>query len=418
MIEARNRDADCVSLDHARLAQALESEFGPPGLAALVRERNPHMFSELPVFVARRHVEHIEAVVRAVDAVSRLPGWIDHALAQAPAAAAHDPGNPGLFLGLDFHLEDGRISLIEVNTNPGGALLSAALGRAQRACCDAVRALVPSAESVDAFERDIVAMFEREWTAAGRSGRPRRIAIVDDAPREQYLYAEFLLFERLFARAGLEARIVDPTELRCAEGALWHGEDRIDLVYNRLTDFDFAAPAHAALALAWQQDAAVITPHPRQHALLADKRLLAVLADPRRLAELGADAPTCELLARHVPSTEVVRADNADRLWAERRDLFFKPWAGFGSRAAYRGAKLTRGVWEDIVAGRYVAQRLAPPGQRHVGADARALKFDLRAFADQGRVLWFSARLYQGQTTNFRTPGGGFAPVYCEPEAG
>lgn len=22
------------------------------------------------------------------------------------------------------------------------------------------------------------------------------------------------------------------------------------------------------------------------------------------------------------------------------------------------------------------------------------------------------ARLYQGQTTNFRTPGGGFAPVY------
>jgi hypothetical protein len=27
-------------------------------------------------------------------------------------------------------------------------------------------------------------------------------------------------------------------------------------------------------------------------------------------------------------------------------------------------------------------------------------------------VQWIAARLYQGQTTNFRTPGGGFAPVY------
>jgi len=27
-------------------------------------------------------------------------------------------------------------------------------------------------------------------------------------------------------------------------------------------------------------------------------------------------------------------------------------------------------------------------------------------------VQWVAARLYQGQTTNFRTPGGGFAPVY------
>lgn len=28
---------------------------------------------------------------------------------------------------------------------------------------------------------------------------------------------------------------------------------------------------------------------------------------------------------------------------------------------------------------------------------------------------WMVARLYQGKTTNFRTPGGGFAPVYVGP---
>jgi hypothetical protein len=29
-------------------------------------------------------------------------------------------------------------------------------------------------------------------------------------------------------------------------------------------------------------------------------------------------------------------------------------------------------------------------------------------------VQFITARLYQGQTTNFRTPGGGFAPVFTD----
>ncbi|ESY74056.1 hypothetical protein NKJ90_28960 [Mesorhizobium sp. M0051] len=38
-------------------------------------------------------------------------------------------------------------------------------------------------------------------------------------------------------------------------------------------------------------------------------------------------------------------------------------------------------------------------------------KMDVRLYAYDGQVLVAAARLYQGQTTNFRTPGGGFAPV-------
>ncbi|UPQ81365.1 hypothetical protein M0M42_13135 [Pseudomonas knackmussii] len=40
------------------------------------------------------------------------------------------------------------------------------------------------------------------------------------------------------------------------------------------------------------------------------------------------------------------------------------------------------------------------------------MKFDLRAYAYAGEVQWNAARVYQGQTTNFRTEGGGFAPVF------
>ena len=45
----------------------------------------------------------------------------------------------------------------------------------------------------------------------------------------------------------------------------------------------------------------------------------------------------------------------------------------------------------------------------------KALKADVRAYAYNGQVQLFAARLYDGQTTNFRSDGGGFAPVFVTP---
>lgn len=121
--------------------------------------------------------------------------------------------------------------------------------------------------------------------------------------------------------------------------------------------------------------------------------------------------------------TEVVNADYAERLWASRRGLFFKPVAGFGSRAAYRGDKITRRFWQEILAGDYVAQAIVAPGERLIegkaddDGSAQAMKFNLRDYAYGGEVQWVAARLYQGQTTNFRTSGGGVAPAYSTVDA-
>lgn len=56
-----------------------------------------------------------------------------------------------------------------------------------------------------------------------------------------------------------------------------------------------------------------------------------------------------------------------------------------------------------------------PPGERSVRVDDRPvkLKLDVRCYACAGKVVTLAARLYQGQVTNFRTPGGGFATVFC-----
>jgi hypothetical protein len=60
-----------------------------------------------------------------------------------------------------------------------------------------------------------------------------------------------------------------------------------------------------------------------------------------------------------------------------------------------------------------VAQRLALPGERRRSplTGPERFKVDLRHFAYDGHTQLLAARLYQGQTTNFRSPGGGFAPV-------
>ena len=265
-------------------------------------------------------------------------------------------------------------------------------------------------------------MFFAEWRLA-RGDRPlRRIAIVDENPQEQYLYPEFILFQQLFRRHGVDAVIADPAALRLHDGGLWHGDDPIDLVYNRLTDFMLEEPAHAGLRDAYLNNAVVLTPHPGVHALYANKRNLAVLSDPGRLRSFGVSDEIARTLLSGIPRTEMVDAADAERLWSQRRKLFFKPAAGFGSRAAYRGDKLTKRVWEQILAGDYVAQALVPPGERLI-ADQQAphaLKFDVRNYVYDGAVQFITARLYQGQTTNFRTPGGGFAPVFTgtAPESG
>ncbi len=397
------------------MGRALETELGGQGLYQMTRERCPYLFSAQPVFVASDHIQRMNAVIGAVETVVNSGPWRQRVLDSAPAIARHDPGGArGVFMGYDFHVGADSVGLIEINTNAGGALLNAVLARAQRACCPEVAPLVPGAATALQLEQAIVAMFQREWQLSGRDQPLRCLAIVDENPGEQYLYPEFILFRKLFQRCGIEAVIVAPEQLQFSNGALWAGSRPVDLVYNRLTDFLLEKPGSAAIREAYLANAVVLTPHPQAHALYADKRNLALLTDPVELSALQVPESQQQILLQSIPRTEVVDPAHAERLWAQRKRLFFKPASGYGSRAAWRGDKITRRVWSEVLAGDYVAQALVPPGERFaLGATTPLVfKYDLRNYVYDGVVQLVAARLYQGQTTNFRTPGGGFAPVY------
>ena len=416
-VESLNGKCFCISLDADTLMREFDTDPETHGLYQLMRERSPFMFAAMPVFVSRTHLESMAAIIAAVEQVIALPAYREIVLGWAPEIVHVDAsGARGVFLSYDFHISDAEPKLIEINTNAGGALLNAALARAQRACCPQIAGMTTGPVAVEALGETFVTMFFDEWRLARGDRQLRRIAIVDENPKDQYLYPEFILFQQLFHRHGVEAVIADPAALRLHDGVLSHGGEPVDFVYNRLTDFMLDKPANAVLREAYLQDSVVLSPHPRAHALYANKRNLSVLSDPERLRVFGVSEDIARTLLNGIPKTEIVETTNAERLWSGRRKLFFKPAAGFGSRASYRGDKLTKRVWEQILAGDYVAQSMVLPGERLIGdrQAPQALKFDLRNYVYNGAVQFVTARLYQGQTTNFRTPGGGFAPVFTD----
>ena len=415
-IEARNRTCYCLSLDEAALHRGLEADLRTRDMSSAMLTTHPYLFSAVPMFVSREHVEGMERVIRAVEAVVASSPFQSAALAWAPAIAHYDPGSPGGLLAYDFHLGDSVPQLIEINTNPGGALLNAVLGRAQRPCCTDATGLAMAPMGADNVEGALVEVFMTEWRLQRKDVPLRSLAIVDEAPEQQYLYPEFLLYRNLFSRHGVDVVICDPRDLSRKDGRLWHGDRPIDYVYNRLTDFSFEQPAQGALRLAYLAHEVVVSPHPRSHALYADKRNLTLLCQEAFLRGTGVADDVKSTLLSAIPHTEIMTAGNRDEFWTKRRRHFFKPAAGYGSKGTYRGDKLTKRVWEEMAQGTYVAQALVAPSERHVAGTpvARTLKADIRNYAYNGVVKLIAARLYQGQVTNFRTPGGGFAPVLTE----
>lgn len=407
-----NQGCTCISLDQELFSEKLGQQLGPTLANTLAREM-PGLFSPVALFLPAEEFEAMQQLIDVIESVTKLPEYQKSALESAPVVARHPSDAQGVFMGYDFHRDGLQPKLIEINTNAGGAFLNSVFQKAQQACCAEV-SLLMQAPMGEAFDQHVIAMFKEEWTRE-RGDKPlRRIAIVDQTPERQFLFPEFELARQLFVRNGIDAVIVSPEQLTYRDGLLWHEQQPIDLVYNRLTDFFLTDAAHQALRVAYMEDAVVLTPNPHTYAIFAHKHNLVRLSSSTHWQEWGLPDHWQTILERHIPKTIVVNSDNAELLWSARRQWFFKPAMGYGSKASYRGDKLTRSTFASIVANDYVAQQIAPPTERLVTQDeiAIAMKTDVRIYRYAGRTLLIAARLYQGQTTNMRTPGGGFAPVY------
>ena len=414
MLETINTDCECLPLARSDINRKLETGTLPMQAEELLRSRET-IFARTPVFVSA--ADH-KAMLGTISAIEDLTKLEDYRVAIAARTPFTDDKTHGLIMGYDFHLTDDGPKLIEVNTNAGGAFIVSHLLRALEpniSCCynSKIYGADTQPDSIDEF---IIDMFRREYKRGGATEKLASLAIIDENPTQQYLYPDMLIAKDLLDASGVQTVIVDPADLDYRDGHLRAGALPIDMVYNRLTDFDLSDPRHKALRRAYENQDVVLSPAPSHHALFADKRNLILFGDTEALQQWGLS--NCHISAlKAVPKTLELTPENADEMWAVRKQYFFKPRDGFGSKAAYRGKKITRKVWEQISGGSHVAQEFVPPSLRLVRLEGEPeavpikLKFDLRVYTYGGQAFSMVARVYQGQTTNFRTRGGGFAPV-------
>ena len=343
LAQALNAACQCIWLDRDRLRSQLEARFA--GLGTLLDQR-AGLISGGVVFLDTQDAMAMDRTAALVHAALTSPAYQGHVAQLSPLLSGHAAAAADCMLGFDFHLGGAVPQLIEINTNPGGLLINLELAQALTACCDCIAAplaqLAAGNVALDELPARITDHFHARWRDARGAVPLRAIAVVDDDPAAQYLYPEFVLYQRLFEQAGWHTLIVDPAALENRDGALFAEGQRVDMVYNRLTDFYLAEDRHAALRQAYETGSAVITPYPAAHAHWADKRLLAWLRDEELLRSAGLDADSRAHLLRTIPPTEIVGTEAAEGLWQRRKELFFKPVAGYGSKAAYRGDKLTR----------------------------------------------------------------------------
>jgi hypothetical protein len=376
-----NADAYSALIDRAALDAAIRAQGAE--FQNAITAAHAHLFAGVIVFVDRDQVEQMRAVIAAVEEA---------------VSGSDTRAELGVFYGYDFHLNVQGAHLIEINTNAGGALLNTLLLESQE-------------KSSGKLNETFLEMFRNEWRLARGEVPLKTVAIVDEQPRSQYLYPEFLLAKAMFERAGIKTHMVDPSALQARDQGLYVGEQEIDLIYNRLTDFSLQQLPH--LRDAYEKQQVVLTPNPAHYQRYADKRKLAWLTDDVSLRVAGVSQANIDVLLRGIPKTKLVNEADTGQWWAERKQWFFKPVSGYGSKGAYRGDKITKRVFEEIVGGDYIAQKMVAPSERSVlqGGETARLKYDIRCYVYDGDVQLMVARLYQGQTTNFRTTGGGFAMV-------
>jgi len=298
-----------------------------------------------------------------------------------------------LFMSYDFHLRsNGDPALIEVNTNASFWGLGFPLYLARN---------LPHLSGPEPWQT-LKSDIEKEVGLIKNTGKELKVSICDSKPQEQRLFGEFLFFQQLFQSWGWDCRIEDVQQL---------SKDR-DWIYNRHTDFYLETEETRLLREIYEAGSTYIAPGPNEYLLLADKARLQEWSNIENFQKWN----LMELAPRihqGLLKSETLTSENSNELWGRRKHLFFKPMRSFGSKLSYKGASISRRLFEELQNHEMIAQEYVPaPEVTLKGSEATGpFKFDLRIYVYRDKVRGALARLYQGQVTNNRTPLGGFAPI-------
>lgn len=341
-----------------------------------LRDHLKNMVAPTQLSLPRSVLTRAQTAIADIHTFAHSAAWLRELrshLADSRQIAALETQAPdsSVLTSYDFHYDiaNDQLSLIEINTNASMFLLAAELSD------DTTR---------EYAMQKLRASFFEEWN----NRAPQMVRIIDDEPLQQKTYFEFLMYSDLFREWGADdVTICDTGELN-----LKILQRSTSFVYNRSTDFYFESSKALGLWQAWHSASLTVSPHPREYLLLADKQRLIDFAE-RKISNVL------------IPTRHIRSFDGPDDLWAQRKNLVFKPRTSFGGKGVFRGVSISNKTFQDIMTKDYIVQEFRPAGEW------QGQKFDLRLFVYKSDIQLICARLYTGQVTNFSGPNGGIAAV-------
>lgn len=307
-----------------------------------------------------------------------------------------DPGNKSITMSYDFHVtSENKLKLIEVNTNASFLALGYEMYKSRQ------QPLPVRDFSLEEIRKDI----ETEIMLCGKITKsPLSVAIIDEEPEKQRLYIEFLVYQELFKQWGWDSKILDYRKLETTT---------TDFIYNRYNDFFLNSPTSAELKSSFLNRKSCFSPNPYEYFLLADKQRMIDWSQPENLIKWNVSTDDQDIIRSVVPFSLSLETYNKEEIWAKRKSIFIKPKRAFGSKQSYKGASISRKIFDELAGQEFIAQEFVAPSEQvfKTPEGEQCFKFDLRCHAYQGRLQLITARLYQGQVTNLRTPFGGFACI-------
>ena len=393
--------------------------------------------SPFVIHLTQKTIDDIKNLVKIFYETAHLKDYAKYIQTDKNFYLKTPASNSSLLMSYDFHLDqNNNLKLIEVNTHSSGYLVSDLV--------DQVNGL--NSQSKSALS-SLKKSFEQEWESfSGIVLPPANTVIADHKIKDQKMYIEFLMYKDLLNSWGWPCQLHEIADLRInPQGMLMDAQQKtVQMLYNRCTDFYFENWPH--LKEAFLNQKCCISPHPREYLLLADKARLCEWNPKGFICAHSQNKPTQEEIKTHpkttniksnpkgficahsqnkptheeikkiqnvVPFTALVSSIPANELWGKRKNLFFKPLRGYGGKSVYRGKSISRNMFDRIIKKPGIFQEIVPP-PTFIDPSGIKWKYDIRAYAYKDQVQKLSARVYQGQLTQFQTPLSGFASI-CTP---
>ncbi len=350
-----------------------------------------NLFSPVTIELKKEHYELIEKAIRGFFSARNV----------LDAGHTHAP-NYSVLMSYDFHITDAGPKLIEINTNAGQSLFVHGLYQFKKETPTYL---------AKPFEDSLRESFFAE---ASYFNLPKALhaAITDDKPDKQFFYPEFLLMADQMVTWGWRPFVCDANQLKWErESLLCDGKEQIHFVYNRLTDFYLKD--HPDIGSAYKSGKVCVSPTPTEYDLLANKNRLVEFSQAENLGKLIANTEWRAACLQVLPKTLAVNPSNMEELQKDKKKYFFKPMTAYGGKGVYRGESASRKIFEEILHKDYLAQEFvrAPEIEIATAEHSGRYKYDVRFYVYKDQIQLVSARLYQGQVTNFRSAGAGLCTV-------